>query len=336
MLQPLLEQIYNGQSLTQQQATTLFSAVAKGELAPEVLAGALIGLRMKGESAAEIAGAAAAFLEVAEPFPHQLDAVVDIVGTGGDGAHTFNISSTSVFVAAAAGLPVCKHGNRSVSSRSGAADVLTELGINIEMSQQQAQQCLTQCGACFIFAPQYHPAFRHAAPVRKALKTRTLFNILGPLVNPARPTTMLLGVYDPSLLKVMAEALVRLNVPRALVVYGNGLDEISVHGPTQMVEVHGSTLTEHVMTPQELGLQEAPLSALTGGSPADNAAITRNILQGKGTPAQRDAVAANVGAVLYLTNHVPHIREGVQLAHEILASGRAYQILETMKEVSHG
>jgi anthranilate phosphoribosyltransferase len=234
----LLESLVNGRSLTQAQAEHFFTQVIQGKVAPELLASMLTALKIKGESPAEIAGAAIAIRANATPFPSLDFDVADCVGTGGDGANTINISTTAAILAAACGLKMAKHGNRSVSSMSGSADLLEAFGVNLTMTPETAKQCLEQANLCFLFAPAYHAGFKHAAPVRKAMGIRTLFNILGPLVNPAHPKVMLLGVYTPTLINTIAESLLLTGVKRAWVVHGSGLDEIALHGQTQLTEIN--------------------------------------------------------------------------------------------------
>ena len=233
----LLEQLYSGHSLSTSESTALFNAVIQGELSNEQIAAMLIALKVRGANTEEITGAVAASLQNAKAFPHPNYPFADIVGTGGDGQNTINISTASAIVAASMGAKVAKHGNRSVSSKSGASDVLTALGVNVNVTPEQARQALDEIGVCFLFAQQYHSGFRHVAPVRAALKTRTIFNILGPLINPARPTYHLLGVYAPELVKTYAETAVALEHQHSFVVHGSGLDEVALHGETQVAEI---------------------------------------------------------------------------------------------------
>ena len=237
-----LNTLVAGKSLTQQQSQHVFEQVINGNVAPERLAAILTALKMKGETPAEIAGAAIAIRANATPFPSQSHSVADCVGTGGDGANTINISTTAAILAAACGLKMAKHGNRSVSSMSGSADLLEAFGVNLTMTPEVASECLAQANICFLYAPAYHTGFKHAAPVRKAMAIRTLFNILGPLVNPAKPDIMLLGVYIPELITPIAQALLLTGVKRAWVVHGSGLDEIALHGKTQVTEIDDGEL----------------------------------------------------------------------------------------------
>ncbi|GAA5213290.1 anthranilate phosphoribosyltransferase [Corallincola platygyrae] len=331
----MLESLYQQQDLTREQAAELFGEIIRGEMDPVVISSLLTALKIKGETPEEIAGAADALRTAAVAFPALDYPIADIVGTGGDGHHTINISTTSVFVAAACGLKVCKHGNRSVSSKSGSADLLERLGVNLAMSPATAKRCLDDVGCCFIFAPQYHGGIRHAMPVRKALATRTIFNVLGPLINPAQPDFMVLGVYSPELVTPIAEALKFLGVSKAMVVHGSGLDEIALHGPTQVAEVSPEGIKHYELTPESFGLSEHPLEALKGGTPEENAVITRAILSGQGTEAQRSAVAANVGALLYVSGLATDLKQGVQLAITAMDSAAPLAIAEGLAKQSN-
>lgn len=331
-----LEQLYRGESLDQPTMQALIARVVAGDAEPLQLAALLVALKIKGETPFEIAGAASAIRAAATPFAKPAYPVADIVGTGGDGYHTLNISSTAMLVAAAAGVKVAKHGNRSVSSKSGSADLLEALGIKLDMSPQLARQALDELGCCFLFAPVYHSGFRHAGPVRAALKTRTLFNVLGPLVNPAHPEYMLLGVYSPALVAPIAEALALLGVKRALVVHGSGLDEIAIHAETQAVLVDNGELSAFTITPEALGLARYPLTALVGGDAAHNAELTRAILDGRGDSAHVAAVAANAGALIYVAGLADSLHSGVAKAQQVMASGAAAALVQRLAEVSHG
>ncbi|TKB45140.1 anthranilate phosphoribosyltransferase [Thalassotalea mangrovi] len=332
----ILEQLMAGKDLSITQAEQFFSKVVNGEVPGELLASVLTALKMKPESPDEIAGAAIAIRDAASDFPLQDDQLVDCVGTGGDGAHTINISTTAAIVAAACGLKVAKHGNRSVSSKSGSADLLEAFGVNLAMTADTAVKCIKQSNLCFLYAPQYHSGFRHAAPVRKAMGVRTLFNILGPLVNPASPGIMLLGVYSPALLKPIAAALQKTGVNRAWVVHGSGLDEIAIHGPTQVIEIDGDSLEEKEVTPAMFGLAQYKLADIEGGEPQQNAEFTRAVLSGSGQDAHRDAVAINTAALLYLAGKTDNLKQAADMVLTVLASGKALTTLNTMVETSRG
>jgi anthranilate phosphoribosyltransferase len=320
----ILENLYRAQVMTQEESQQLFTAIVNGELEPAQLAAALISMKVRGEQPAEIAGAAQALLANAEPFPRPDYAFADIVGTGGDGTNSINISTASAFVAAACGIRVAKHGNRSVSSRSGSSDLLAAFGIQLDMSAEKSRAALDDLGICFLFAPQYHTGFRHAMPVRKALKTRTLFNVLGPLINPARPPLALIGVYSPELVRPIAETLRTLGYQRAAVVHGAGMDEVAIHAATQVAELKDGEITTYELTPQDFGLDNYPIEALLGGEPEENRDILARLLQGKGDPAHEAAVAVNVAMLLRLFGQ-EDLKQNAQQALEVIRSGDAYQ-----------
>jgi anthranilate phosphoribosyltransferase len=316
--------------LTAEQMRCFMQAVMAGHC-PEVEAAAILtALRMKGESAEEIAAAA----EILRAHMVRLDTeamqVLDTCGTGGDGAATFNISTAAALVAAGAGVPVVKHGNRAVSSRSGSADVLAALGLEVEDNLAQAQACLKQCGFAFCFAPRFHPALKHVAPVRQRLRVRTLFNCLGPLANPAGAAYQLLGVGRPEWLDPLAGALARLGARHALLVCGqDGLDEVTLASPTLVREVRGGEVTPLEWTPADFDLEPCPLSALRADGPEVSAAMIRAVLEGKDGPATR-VVLANAGAALLAADRVASPAEGVARAAEAVGSGRALQVLERL------
>lgn len=325
----LLEQLYSGHSLSTSESTALFNAVIQGELSNEQIAAMLIALKVRGANTEEITGAVAASLQNAKAFPHPNYSFADIVGTGGDGQNTINISTASAIVAASMGAKVAKHGNRSVSSKSGASDVLTALGVNVNVTPEQARQALDEIGICFLFAQQYHSGFRHVAPVRAALKTRTIFNILGPLINPARPTYHLLGVYASELVKTYAETSVALGHQHSFVVHGSGLDEVALHGETQVAEIKNGKIEYFTLTPEDFGLKTQSLESLRGGEPQENAQMLTALLQGKGKSEHANAVAANTALLLKLFGH-DDLKQNVQnvLAH--LASGKAFETLQKL------
>ncbi len=325
--------LMNGERLSQAEAHSFMQEVMTGEMSGVRMAAALAALRVRGETPEEIAGFAQAMRENAVRLPiAPRPLLLDVVGTGGDGAHTFNVSTTSAFVVAAGGVPVAKHGNRAASSKAGSADVLEALGVNLDAEPQRVAAALDELGVGFMFARNYHPALRYAAPVRGELAARTVFNVLGPLSNPAGATHLVVGVYTPLLTRTLAEVLHRLGAQAALVVNGEAgtgsLDELSVSGENTVSQLAGGEVTDFTLTPEEVGLDRHPAEALVGGSPADNAVITRLLLQGQGTAAQRDIVAFNAGAALYLAGRADSIAGGVQLALQLLASGTAWTLLE--------
>ena len=325
----LLEQLYSGHSLSTSESTALFNVVIQGELSNEQIAAMLIALKVRGANTEEITGAVAASLQNAKAFPHPNYAFADIVGTGGDGQNTINISTASAIVAASMGAKVAKHGNRSVSSKSGASDVLTALGVNVNVTPEQARQALDEIGVCFLFAQQYHSGFRHVAPVRAALKTRTIFNILGPLINPARPTYHLLGVYAPELVKTYAETAVALEHQHSFVVHGSGLDEVALHGETQVAEIKNGKIEYFTLTPEDFGLKAQSLESLRGGEPQENAQMLTALLQGKGKAEHANAVAANTALLLKLFGH-NDLKQNVQNVLTHLASGKAFETLQKL------
>lgn len=301
----------------------LFGRLVDGELDEPVKAALLVALATKGESPGEIAGAARAMRARVRRVPHRRAPVVDTCGTGGDGSGTFNISTLAALVAAAAGAAVAKHGNRAVSSRSGSADLLAALGVEVEQPPERAGRQLEEIGLAFLFAPCFHPAMREVMPVRRALGVRTVFNLLGPLTNPAGATRQLLGVFASDRVELLARVLAELGTEHALVVHGaDGLDEISTTGPTRVAEVRGAGVELFELAPEELGVARARPEELAGGSPEENAAIARRILAGEQGP-RAEIVAVNAGAALYVAGRAPDLRAGVALAREALASGAA-------------
>lgn len=334
MSHPILEQLYQGQSLTIEQSKEIFSQIVQGELEPILLSSLLTALKIKGETPEEIAGAALALKEAALPFPSPEYPFLDSCGTGGDGSNTINISTASAFVSAACGVKVAKHGNRSVSSKSGSADLLEALGIKLDMTPQQSRQCLDDFNLCFLFAVQYHQGVRFAVPVRKALATRTIFNVLGPIINPASPKTQLMGIYDEALIEPIAKTLQLVGVEHALVVNGSGLDEFAIHGATSVAELKDGKVTTYQVTPQDLGVEQYPLSDLEGGDAAHNARLITALLKGEGHIAHQTAVAVNVAATLYLAGEAKTLAEGVTIAMDSINSGAPYQVVQQLADAS--
>lgn len=326
----------DGQDLTGDQIAELFACLVRGELDPVEITAMLVALRTKGERPEEIAGAARALREAADPFCRPDYDFADSCGTGGDGHHTLNISTAVAVVAAELDIPLCKHGNRSISSRCGSADVLEQLGVRVDAPAHVSRRCLDQVGLCFLFAPQYHGGLRHAMPVRRTLGIRTLFNLLGPLVNPGRPTVQILGVYDPALCEPIARTLDLLGCRQALVVHGSGLDELALHGSTHVVRLRDGEVTEQEYAPSDAGLSVQPMEDLRGGEPEENAAHLRALLAGRGIPAYEDAVALNTGALAWIFGRSPDLRSATALAREAIRSGGALGRLERFAELSHG
>lgn len=330
-----LEGLYRGESLTSQESEQLFGELLRGEMDPLVLSSLLTALKVKGESPAEIVGAARALIAAAKPFPRPDYEFCDIVGTGGDGLHTINISTTSALVGACCGIKVAKHGNRSVSSKTGSSDLLDKMGIKLDMSPETARHCLDETNVCFLFAPQYHSGMRFAAPVRQALKTRTIFNVLGPLINPARPTYQLMGVYAAHLVEPIAETLRDLGLKKGMVVYGSGLDEIAVHGETLVAEIQDDNIRTYTLTPEDFGLKYYTLESIRGGEPEENRKITEALLGGKGTDAQQTAIAINLAPLLVMGGKADTLKQGAELAIETLQSGEALDKVAQLAALSH-
>ena len=298
------------------------------------IASLLTAMRCNGETIEEITGFARIMRRKASVVPAAKSAV-DIVGTGGDVAGTFNISTTSSFVIAGAGLNVAKHGNRSVSSKSGAADVLEALGVKLGLTPAMASACMKETGIAFLFAQSFHKAMRFVAPARRETGIRTVFNILGPLANPALSDYILLGVYDERLLEIMAKVLMNLGVKGAMIVYGEGLDEVTVSGVTTVCELRDRKLIKYEINPEDYGIKIAPKSEIVGGSPADNAKITLDILTGKEKGAKRDIVLLNAGCAIYCTGAAESIEDGIKMARKSIDSGMAYAKFEKMKEFTN-
>lgn len=320
--------------LTPAEAEDAMDIIMSGGATDAQIAGFLAFLRAKGETTDEITGFARIMRKKASIVPTSKSAV-DIVGTGGDLAGSFNISTTSSFVIAGTGLNVAKHGNRSVSSKSGAADVLESLGVKISLSPAQASACIQNVGISFLFAQSFHSSMRFVGKARREMGVRTVFNILGPLANPALSDYILLGVYDPALLETMATVLMNLGVKSAMIVYGDGLDEVSVSGETKVCELRGKKIIKYSITPEEFGLKRYPKEDIVGGTPAENAQITLNILSGKEHGAKRDIVLLNSACAIYCTGAASSIEEGLEMARDSIDSGKALAKLEKLKEFSN-
>jgi anthranilate phosphoribosyltransferase len=328
--------LLGGEDLSEEDSRLLFERLVLGRLEPAEIAGMLIALRLKGETAAEMIGAARALAAAATPFDRPGYLFADCCGTGGDGSGLINVSTAAAFVVAACGLPVAKHGNRSVSSLCGSADVLEALGAKLEMAPAAARALLDETGFCFLFAPAYHPGMKHAALVRRQLQVRTVMNLLGPCINPARPPVQLLGVADPLMLGRIAEVLRAMGVEQALVVHGSGLDEVALHGPTRAIRIHGADSEEIELTPEQAGLERAALRVVKGGDVAENAARLRALLDGKAPAADEQIVLLNSAAVLLAAGRVADLRDGVSAAREALRSGGAARVLSRYVEASNG
>ena len=329
----LLPRLALGERLSPMDAGSAFDAIMSGTESPVQIAAFLTALRVRGETVDEITAAAKAMRANSLKVDAPADAI-DMCGTGGDAANTFNISTAATFVVAGAGVPIAKHGNRAQSSKSGAADVLAALGVNLDLSPMAASECLRQAGIAFLFAQNHHPAMRHVAPIRSALGFRTIFNLLGPLTSPASVRRQLIGVYAQALVNPIAHVLKELGLKRALVVHGaDGLDEITTTGPTHAALLHGGTITDLVITPEDAGIRRATLAHLGGGTATENAIVLRGILSGKMGPL-RDIVCLNAAGGFLVAERVDNLVDGVAMAATAIDSGAATLALERLIEVS--
>ncbi|MCU4740222.1 anthranilate phosphoribosyltransferase [Halobacteria archaeon AArc-m2/3/4] len=328
-MQDYVEHVTDGQDLTQSDARAASRAVF--EDATEAQIGALLAaLRAKGETEAEIAGFAEGMREAARTIDPDREPLVDTCGTGGDDYDTINVSTTSAIVASGAGVPVAKHGNYSVSSSSGSADVLEEVGVTIDAEPPAVQDAIEADGIGFMLAPVFHPAMKAVIGPRKELGMRTIFNVLGPLTNPAGADAQVVGVYDPDLVPVLASALSRMDVDRALVVHGAGTDEIGIHGETVVAEVDGADVEEYTLEPADLGLERHDIEDISGGTPQENAADMRAIVEGELAGAKRDVILANAGAAIYVAGEADSLTDGAERALEAIESGDAAAKLERL------
>jgi anthranilate phosphoribosyltransferase len=325
-----IQRVTDGADLSLSEARDAASLVF--EEATDAQIGALLAaLRAKGETETEIAGFAQGMRDAARTITPDREPLVDTCGTGGDGHDTINVSTTSAFVVAGAGVPVAKHGNYSVSSSSGSADVLEEIGVVIDAEPPAVERCIEETGMGFMLAPVFHPAMKAVIGPRKELGMRTIFNVLGPLTNPAAADAQIVGVYDEALVPVLADALSQMAVERALVVHGAGLDEIGVHGGSTIAEVDGDSVTEYTVTPEDLGVGAHDLETVAGGSPTENADDMRGILDGDIGGAKRDIILANAGAAIYVAGEADSLAAGVEIARESIDSGAAIQQLESLR-----
>ncbi|MBS7529081.1 anthranilate phosphoribosyltransferase [Hazenella sp. IB182353] len=336
MIQTTLQKIIAGTDLSRSEARDLMDQMMTGTFTTAQIAALLTALRMKGEAVSELVGFAQSMRTHALRVHHDYPMAVDTCGTGGDGGKTFNISTASAFVAAAAGVPVAKHGNRAISSKSGSADVLEALGMNIQLNADEAQALLRHTGLCFLFAPLFHQSMRHVMPTRKEMGIRTCFNLLGPMVNPAGVNTQLLGVYDIALTEQVALVLRELGVDRAIVVAGyDGLDEISISAPTRISEVKEGKVFSYDITPEQFGIDRTPVAAIEGGSAEVNARIIRKIVNNE-KGAMQDVVVLNAAATIYVAGHANDLAQGVKMAREAIHSGKAKQKLTDVINGSQG
>lgn len=327
-IQQALSQLTAGQDIPVDLMRQTMTQIMEGQADPAAIGGLLIGLRIKGESVDEIAAAASVMRQFATPVTVDVEGLTDIVGTGGDGASTFNVSTASAFVAAAAGVKIAKHGNRSVSSKSGAADLLEAAGCRLDLSAQHAQALIESLGIAFLFAPQHHSAMRHAIGPRRALGCWSLFNLLGPLTNPANAPHQVLGVFSPDRVRAMAEAMQRLGASHVLVVSSeDGLDELSPETMTHIAELKDGQVSEYTIVPDALGLTPQPVEGLQVEGPMESLAMVKAVLSGKGLPAARQIVGMNAGAAIYVSGCAPSLQAGVDQALAIVDSGSAWDLL---------
>ena len=327
MIKEAIIKLSKKQDLAYAEAEAVMDEIMSGQATPVQMSAYLTALALKGETIDEITASAAGMRAHCIKLLHNLD-VLEIVGTGGDGSNSFNISTTSSLVIAAGGVSVAKHGNRAASSKSGAADVLEALGVKITLTPERSAEILKKINICFLFAQNYHIAMKYVAPIRKELGIRTVFNILGPLSNPAGANMELMGVYDQSLVEPLAQVMANLGVNRGMVVYGqDSLDEISMCAPTSVCEIRDGKFTSYEITPEQFGYERCEKGALTGGTPAENAEITKTILKGEEKGPKRQAVCLNAGAALYIAGKAASIEEGVKLAESLIDSGAALKKL---------
>ncbi|WP_373213359.1 anthranilate phosphoribosyltransferase [Ruminococcus sp. 5_1_39BFAA] len=328
MIKESIIKLSKKQNLTYQEAESVMNEIMSGAATPVQMSAYLTALSLKGETIDEITASAAGMRAHCIKLLHDMD-VLEIVGTGGDGSNSFNISTTSSLVIAAGGVPVAKHGNRAASSKSGAADVLEALGVKITLTPERSAEILKKINICFLFAQNYHIAMKYVAPIRKELGIRTVFNILGPLSNPAGANMELMGVFDESLVKPLAEVMANLGVKRGMVVFGQDkLDEISMSAPTSVCEIKDGNFTSYVLTPEQFGYTRCNKEELQGGTPEENAEITRSILECREKGAKRQAVCLNAGAALYIAGKADTIESGVKMAENLIDSGAALKKLE--------
>ena len=332
MIKEAIIKLSKKQDLAYAEAEAVMDEIMSGQATPVQMSAYLTALALKGETIDEITASAAGMRAHCIKLLHNLD-VLEIVGTGGDGSNSFNISTTSSLVIAAGGVPVAKHGNRAASSKSGAADVLEALGVKITLTPERSAEILKKINICFLFAQNYHIAMKYVAPIRKELGIRTVFNILGPLSNPAGANMELMGVYDQSLVEPLAQVMANLGVNRGMVVYGqDSLDEISMCAPTSVCEIRDGKFTSYEITPEQFGYERCEKGALTGGTPAENAEITKAILKGEEKGPKRQAVCLNAGTALYIAGKAASIEEGVKLAESLIDSGATLKKLEEFVE----
>ena len=332
MIQQVISKLIEKKNLTSKEAEDVMDEIMSGNATDAQISGFLVSLRLKGETIDEITACAKVMREKASRIkPINQSELIDVVGTGGDDSGTFNISTAAAFVTAGAGIPVAKHGNKSVSSKSGSADVLTALGVKIDLEPNQVEKCINEVGIGYMFAPKFHGAMKYAIGPRKELAVRTIFNILGPLTNPAEAPYELMGIFEESLVEPLAEVLGKLGCKHALVVHGNGLDEITLDGPTQVAEYKDGHVKTYEIKPTDFGIKLAELSEVQGNLPQDNAKIILNILNKKEQGPKRDIVVLNAAAAIYTAGKANSIKEGIKIAKDSIDSGKALEKLNNLK-----
>lgn len=335
-MKEILSKLVDGNNLTKEEAMHAQELILTGQATPAQIACFLTALRIKGETLDELTGLATVLRDKAQTISPKLDHYVDFVGTGGDCTYSFNISTTSAFVVAAAGLPVAKHGNRSISSKSGSGDVLEALGVNISTDPKIVEECVENVGIGFMFAPHFNPAMKYVGPVRSELGIRTVFNTLGPLSNPSRAKAMVVGVYSPKLTEIMAGAMMNLGVERGFVVSGHdNMDEFTLTGSSTVSEIKDGKVTTYEVTPEQFGLSCCKLEDLQGGDGAVNAQITKNILSGKEQGPKRDIILLNAGAALYIGGKADSIKDGIALAAQTIDSGKGLEVIENLVKLTN-
>lgn len=335
-MKEILSKLVDGNNLTKEEAMHAQELILTGQATPAQIACFLTALRIKGETLDELTGLATVLRDKAQTISPKLDNYVDFVGTGGDCTYSFNISTTSAFVVAAAGLPVAKHGNRSISSKSGSGDVLEALGVNISTDPKIVEECVENVGIGFMFAPHFNPAMKYVGPVRSELGIRTVFNTLGPLSNPSRAKAMVVGVYSPKLTEIMAGAMMNLGVERGFVVSGHdNMDEFTLTGSSTVSEIKDGKVTTYEVTPEQFGLSCCKLEDLQGGDGAVNAQITKNILSGKEQGPKRDIILLNAGAALYIGGKADSIKDGIALAAQTIDSGKGLEVIENLVKLTN-
>jgi anthranilate phosphoribosyltransferase len=335
MIQEAIHMIIEGRDLNAEQAYDVMNLIMTGNATPAQIAAFLVAEKLKGETREEVAGFARAMRDHAAPVTTERETAIDMCGTGGDGRGTFNISTVASFVAAAGGVTVAKHGNRSVSSRCGSADLLEQMGVKIDLTADKVSKCLDEIGIAFLFAPMLHPAMKHAVGPRREIGVRTVFNLLGPLTNPARVKHQVLGVYSPEVAHFVADVLSELGSEHVLIVHSeDGLDEISIHQPTNVIELKNGKINERSVSPLDFGISVCETDGVLGGTPAENAAIALAVLNGEKSPA-RDIVVANAACGFLVAGLTNNLKEGSEMAATVIDSGAALQKFQNLRELSH-